>query len=236
MVRVQHRWGLPLIGVVLLWGSSADALFGRKSRGKEEAVLPAPAAAGAGLAVAAPQVSAPRKPHMVIRGKEAEQSLVKLATARQLREEELRVIQRLLNEKLAELDRLNARLGEQFDIAADRNYQYDKESNAIFELVPLGEGAADGFDRKPHRTLPDEETATAFLKQVGAKNITSGEIQYLRLLFREKEIEVSRVYETLEKEFSVLRDKHYEYEPAEKTLYEIVPRQTDGTNGAVPRD
>lgn len=229
MQRANIRWGLLLIGFAVLWSTPADALFGRKDRKKEAET---PTSESAGLAVAAPPASTTRRPHLVIRGDDAERSLVKLATARQLREEELRVIQRLLNEKEAELEHLNALLQTQFDIAADRNYQFDKEENAIFELVPLGENGAEGFDRKVHRELPDGDAANDFLKQVGAKNITSGEIQYLRLLFREKEIEAKHVYETLEEEFSVLRDKHYEYEPSEKTLYELMPRTRGASEDA----
>lgn len=218
---------LFLFIVGLTAGPAGAAFWNRRSEAPEPAPAVIPASSSVRPAAADPASTPARQLHRSIEDEAQRQALFSLANQRTLREEELRVLERLLNEKAAELQRLDAGLEERFGVAPDKSYQYDEAENAIYELSGLEEAAEGRSDtsvtRTLHRRLGDAAAAESFLKQVGAKNITAAEIQYLRLIHKEKQLEVERVYTQLEERFGILRDKHYEYDAEEEALFEMPP-------------
>lgn len=180
-----------------------------------------------------------RRAHFRMPDQEAVDTLVQLADSRRMREEEIRVLARLLREKEGELVRMNDRLRDRFGIAADANYQYDNETKGLFLLVPKsgesaveGEGADEVFEKRLHRTLDAKQTEIEFVRLVSAKKITASEIQVLKLLLKEKNLELGKVHASLEERFAISPEKHYEFDAPSRTLFEVVGPLggTDGGN------
>lgn len=163
------------------------------------------------------------------------EALVKLATGRQLREQELVVVSRLLNEKQLELSGFNEQLKEKFGISAEGNYQYDDETRTIFALKakPGAENASkdakpeDLVERTVQRELENAEVEELFLKMVGAKKVTTDEIRALQMILQEKKIELTHIQESLQEQFSMAPDKHYEYDSETHVVYELILAAAD---------
>lgn len=220
---------------------SLGAFWNRKDQ--EPAPEAAPPSAGT-VTQAQPGAGATsiRRAHFYIQDDATAQILVQLAESRSFREEELRVIARLFKEKEAELERMNQRLLERFGVTAEGNYQYDRDSRTLFELTAkedIDESTASGavsadelFDKHAHRTFIEDQEETEFVRLASAKKITASELQVLSLLLKEKQIELTRVQDSLRDRFSVSPEKHYEYDADTRTLFEIVRAGAETT--AVP--
>ena len=174
-----------------------------------------------------------RRAHISIPDNQTEQILVQLAESRELREEEIKVLGRLHTEKKSELDRMNQRLMDGYGIAADQNYQYDRETRTLFKLelkegvdpdgpVPEGATAGDLFNKVGPVTLATSDAESDFLRLVSAKKITASELQVVGLLLKEKNMELQKVYSSLKERFAISPKKHYEYDPEAHTLFEVV--------------
>lgn len=193
-----------------------------------------PPSAGAGVATpgGGEEAAVYRREHLRIEDEDSVGVLRQLAQARVLREEEIRVLGRLTQEKDAELKRMNDQLLARFGIKADDNYQYEQESRSLFRIEPktdAAQNAASGgartadelFDRGLHLRFDSESDELEFIRLVSAKKITVSELAMLRLLLREKGLELERVLASLRDRFSIEPDKHYEYDEATRTLMEV---------------
>lgn len=206
-----------------------------------EAVLAEPGAAEPALAepgAVVPSASVGGRGEMIekramyrLRDQETVDTLVRLAAGRQLREQELVVVSRLIREKEMELAAFDERLLEQFGVSSTGNYHYDNERRIIFKLRERAEGESgevdpsdplSAFDKSPLRRLRDEETEALFLRLVGAKRITSDQIRSLQLIVQEKRIELSNILDALRQQFSMDADKHYEYDAETRVVYELI--------------
>ena len=123
-----------------------------------------------------------------LRDQETVDALVRLAAGRQLREQELVVVSRLIREKEMELASFDERLQKQFGVSPTGNYHYDNERRIIFslrgreDLDPETFDPSDplaAFEKNPMRRLKDEEAEQLFLRLVGAKKITTDQIRSL---------------------------------------------------------
>ena len=166
-----------------------------------------------------------------LRDQETVDTLVRLAAGRQLREQELVVVSRLIREKEMELAAFDERLLQQFGVSATGNYHYDNERRIIFELRERGGGEdttvdpsdpLSAFDKSPLRRIKDEETEALFLRLVGAKRITSDQIRSLQLIVQEKRIELNNILDSLRQQFSMDADRHYEYDAETRVVYELI--------------
>ena len=256
--------------VVCLWALGVSAAFWNKKRNEEDRAGTTPPALAptspaeevpATLAAGAPVVSPPsfrddrpaaaappalyRRPHVSIQDSETERILVQLAQTRSLREEEIKVLTRLSEEKTNELGRMNERLQQRFGIRPEENYQFDQASRTLFKLtvkegidaetaVAQGAAADEVFDKTSHMTLRDEAAETDFVRLVSAKKITASELQVLGLLLKEKRIELSKVHASLEERFAISPEKHYEYDAEAHTLFETVPAAGGAATGGNP--
>lgn len=196
-----------------------------------EAAAAAPTAEGSAVAAPVRGELLEKRALYRLRDQETVDALVRLAAGRQLREQELAVVSRLIREKEQELAAFNGRLQEQFGISETGNYHYDNERRVIFELkAKEGEAAAPqeggdplaGFDKNPVRRLKDKETEDVFLRLVGAKKITSDQIRALQLILQEKKIELSNIQDSLREQFSMDPAKHYEYDAETRVVHELV--------------
>lgn len=239
-----------LVVCLLAGGTGADAAFWNRKSSKEEAKpLPVPPTS---ISVTHPGQAQPepvlrpvavsadegRRAHVQMKDQESVDVLVRLAESRQLREQEIRVLTRLHGEKEGELERMNQRLQDRFGIAPDANYQYDNESKSLYLLTPragveAGEGGAaeDLFDRRLHRNLSNKDIEIEFVRLVSAKKITVSEIQVLKLLLKEKHLELNKVNGTLGERFAISPDKHYEFDADSRTLFEVVRPAGDVPGG-----
>jgi hypothetical protein len=128
---------------------------------------------------------------------------------------------------------MNLRLFEQFGIAADETYQYDRETRTVFKLqlkdgvdpqapIEPGTRAEQLFDKADHMVLQDDGTETEFIRLVSAKKLTANELEVLQLLLKEKNMELQKVHASLEERFAISPEKHYEYDADAHTLFEVV--------------
>ena len=235
------RTGLQLLAVAAIYSAvnSEAAFWNKKTEEPEPAgegveVVSVPRVASPEAVAPAPGVAATprRRAHFLVKDPETERSLMQLAESRREREEEIRVILRLYQEKQGELARMNGRLAEKFQISADENYQYDNETKSLYKLTPKegaqdlaaagGAAAEDLFDRKLHLSLEPEDMEVTFVRLVSAKKITASELQVLQLLLKEKNMELAKIHSSLKERFSVSPEKHYEYDAEAHTLFEIV--------------
>ncbi len=235
------RTSLQLVAVASLFGAvNSDAAFWNKKGDRSEAeeptieVVSVPDTVSPGIAApaATPSAAPQRRAHFLVKDSETEKGLMQLAESRRQREEEIRVILRLYEEKQGELARMNGRLTEKFGISAEENYQYDNETKSLYKLTPK-EGAEDLaqngqtapedlFDKKLHMSLELEDMEVTFVRLVSAKKITASELQVLQLLLKEKNMELAKIHASLKERFSILPEKHYEYDADAHTLFEIV--------------
>ena len=217
--------------------------FWNKKKDKEEpaavVVPPASDAAVSGVATdaaAAATKTQDKKALYRLKDEETVQALVKLATGRQLREQELAVVARLISEKQLELTGFNEKLKQEFGISDEGNYHYDNESRTIYELKqkPGADKASknakpeDLIEKKVQRKLKNKKTEESFLKMVGAKKITTDEIRALQLILQEKKIELANIQESLQQQFSMAPEKHYEYDADTRVVYELVMAEEPG--------
>lgn len=238
--------GVPISGQAQFWRRAVDAEPPPVGEEPTEIRPSAPDAfeepAAAAAEVAAPAfVSAPpaatrgelveKRAMYRLRDQETVDALVRLAAGRQLREQELVVVSRLIREKEMELAAFDERLQQQFGISPTGNYHYDNERRIIFALQEreeAGVAALDqndplaAFEKRPLRRLRDEEAEQHFLRLVGAKKITSDQIRALQLIVQEKRIELSNILDSLREQFSMDADKHYEYDAETRVVYELI--------------
>ena len=171
-----------------------------------------------------------RKALYRLKDKETVEALVKLASGRKFREQELVVVARLINEKQLELTGFNRKLSENFGISEEGNYHYDNETRTLYLLeakpgvdkVPKDAKPEDLMEKKVLRKFENKELEESFLKMVGAKKITTDEIRSLQLILQEKKIELTSIQDSLNQQFSMDPEKHYEYDADTQIVYELV--------------
>jgi len=174
-----------------------------------------------------------RRKHLRFEDAQTEETFLRLADARGITREDLRVISRLLREKTVEISRFDQELDQAFGIKPGGSYHFDKESETVFELTPRedvgdeapAEGASieDRFEKREHLKLTDKEMQTRFLQLLASKQLSAEEIRILRLLLKEKQIEMSRVEGGLRDRFAISMDRSYQYDGENKELFELVP-------------
>ena len=230
-MRIKRVLTLATAVVCISSAMSLGAFWNRKDREQAPGAAPSPAGT---VTQAQPGAAATavRRAHFYVQDDATAQILVQLAESRSFREEEIRVIARLFKEKEAELERMDQRLLERFGVTAEGNYQYDRDSRTLFELTEkqgVDQTAASGavsadelFDKHTHRTFIEDQEEIEFVRLASAKKITASELQVLALLSKEKQIELTRVQDSLRERFSVSPEKHYEYDADTRTLFEIV--------------
>jgi hypothetical protein len=77
-----------------------------------------------------------KRKHLELQRDEQVKLYAQLAAGKQLVTEELRVFQFVLQEKQAELERVNAQLNDKFSISRDRQYDYDSKTMRLYEIIP----------------------------------------------------------------------------------------------------
>lgn len=177
-----------------------------------------------------------RKALYRLKDEQTVEALVKLASGRQLREQELVVVARLINEKQLELTGFNQKLNENFGISEDGNYHYDNETRTLYELkakpgaekAPKDAKPEDLMDKEVLRKFEDKDKEETFLKMVGAKKITTDEIRSLQWILQEKKIELTSIQDSLNQQFSMDPEKHYEYDADTQVVYELVGTKDTG--------
>ncbi len=190
-------------------------------------------------ATAAPTAPSEKRALYRLKDQETVDALVKLAAGRKLREQELAVVARLLNEKQMELRGFNQQLQETFGISEEGNYQYDNESRTLFEVkakpgaenAPVDAKPEDWIEKTKIKKLRADAEET-FLKMVGAKKITTDEIRSLQLIIQEKKIELTNILESLQQQFSMSADNHYEYDAESRVVYQLEYPKSDGALAA----
>lgn len=175
-------------------------------------------------AVAAPaQTEAPKlvsRFHLRINKKETEQEFLKLSMGRKSTMQEMAVTERLLKEKEMEASKINETLAKMFSITPNGNYQYDTDTMTIYEVVADSAGKQ---SKRLHARIPDKAKATQFVNLVSAKGTVVDAIRSIKLLIKEKQMEMTNIENLLAQKFSVSKDRTYRYDPETMSLYELVP-------------
>jgi len=197
----------------------------------------APVSTGS-VAVAAGRTGIIRRKHLHFQHAAAENAFLQLAASRQRTREELTVLARLLSEKQMETQRFESDLEKEFAVRANGNYHYSEESAVVYELIlnttdgeDAGATNSPTFTRREHRRLDDEGKRRRFLSLVSAKQLASEGERVLGLLQKEKRIELAGLQEALQEQFSVAPEKSYEYDRAERQIYELVPAPGQAPGG-----
>lgn len=173
--------------------------------------------------------------HIRFASREKADQFLQLLTRKEIAVEDLRVCSRLLEEKNTELQGLNKALADSFFMKPDANYQYDAQAMVIYELIPVSAGgspsnapqtaasAGTSFTRTVHLRLNDKAAEQRFLQLAAAKRLAFDEIQTLRLLVREKQMETERFDQALKDGYAISKDRRYHYDRDAMVLYEIIP-------------
>lgn len=173
-----------------------------------------------------------RRTHLQFSSDQAAQEFESLASRRQSGDETQRVLTQLLSDKQRELLVLDGRLKGTFAVEPDKKYQYDTESKTLYELV-AHQGSTPGPDedstpvagleRRVSRQFDEETTAHEFLRLLAAKQVINQELEALRLLLREKQLEQERTQLALNNRYSMVPERDYQFDRESRTLYELVP-------------
>jgi len=106
-------------------------------------------------------------------------------------------------------------------VKADKNYQYDADTLTISEVVrPASD--KDAAKTQLHMKLKDAAAAQSFVRMASSKRLSLEQMASLQLMFREKQMEVAEYDRQLADAYAIVKDRAYQYDPATKTLYEIV--------------
>jgi len=235
------RMVLAMIAALSVSQADAGWFGGSKEKKKEDVVMP-PKQAGkapAAKAAAAPVTSATntagralmRRAHVHFDDAKAEQEFLALTSAKRRVQEDYQVVTRLMQEKTMEAEKFTRDLETEFGIDSSVNYNYDDETMTIYEMVKKASVPADAvaldaekdFDKKEHMKLESDEKKARFMRLVASKKLSSDEINILRLIQNEKEIEASNIQQQLVSRYAISNDREYRYEKSTRTLYELVP-------------
>ncbi|MFH0908677.1 MAG: hypothetical protein V1929_07940 [bacterium] len=223
---------IALAMTCLLFAVGADAgwFSGSKDKTQRNVVMP-PNQTGKAQPTSASGRALMRRAHLHFDDAKAEQEFLAITSAKRRVQEDFQVITRLLQEKNLEVEKFTRDLESEFNINPDANYHYDDDAATIYELTRNASVAGDAetldpekdFDRKEHLKLDTEDRKTRFLRLVASKKLSSDEINILRLLQNEKEIEASNIQQQLVARYAITSDREYRYEKSTRTLYELVP-------------
>ena len=186
--------------------------------------------------------------HMRFENPEDEKQLITLISARRRSQEDYVVISRLIEEKNLEIKTFNELMDKEFGVNKDRNYQFEAESNTIYELVLKEASAAQQktqavtnaeqlknmYDSKVHRVLKDDVEKNRFVRLAAGKQLAGEQIKMLSLLQNEKEIESESLQEEMARRYAISQDREYRYDSDTKTLFELVTIPADYKEPAKP--
>ena len=231
---------VTMVAALSVLQADAGWFGGSKEKKKEDVVMP-PKQAGKAPAAKAPAPvenatntagrALMRRAHVHFDDAKAEQEFLALTSAKRRVQEDHQVVTRLMQEKTMEAEKFTRDLETEFGIDASVNYNYDDETKTIYELVKKASVPADAvtldaeedFEKKEHMKLESDEKKTRFMRLVASKKLSGDEINVLRLIQNEKEIEASNIQQQLVSRYAISNDREYRYEKSSRTLYELVP-------------
>ena len=162
-----------------------------------------------------------RRAHFRFKDATAEAAFLKIVAKKQEAVEDMRVLSKLYQEKAAQQQQFSASLLEQFAIKPDKSYQFDMDSATISEVV---KPATDSEKAKTqlHMKLKDASAVQAFTRLSAARRISMDEMASLQLIYREKQMEISEYDRQLAESYAVVKDRSYQYDQANRTLFELI--------------
>lgn len=175
----------------------------------------------------APEVKQVRRSHLRFADEAAERKFLEKYQPWENEGNDLAVLRRVLADEIRRLQSINAALTARYEIDPAKNYRFDDQNNTIYLLPSVGpvhDGDKKEPDAKIHKTLKTEEDGVIFARHVRARQL-SREIQMaLAILIRRKDAQRNAHYLDLAREYSMSRDRSYEYDSAKRELFEIVPK------------
>lgn len=138
--------------------------------------------------------------------------------ARQRIQEDAVVLLRILDEIGRRLESANARLQDELGIQQDRQYRYDAAQSTIFELSPDRPDAAP----RVHRRLATDDQRRQFAELIAVRDNSRVQVQVLNLTLRDKRAALDQLQEGMLREYAMSRDRDYQVNENEKTLYEFI--------------
>ena len=204
----------------------------------EAALPPAPTASaltgetGTDTAIAARVPGYVRREHLSFRNEEAAQVFLRQMARKDAVAEEVRVLSNLLEEKNAGLVRFAQALKDQFSISPESNYTYDAQTLAIYVDAKAGERSparaeagktADVVPRREHMKLKDKNSEQQFLQLLAARRLTADELKSLQYMVREKTMELDMRERELALNYSITKDRAYQFNQQKLAVYELVP-------------
>ncbi|MBN1269784.1 MAG: hypothetical protein JXB04_09365 [Kiritimatiellae bacterium] len=209
-------------------------------------VLLAAAPTRAGLFGSKDDKAGPEEPkvqykyHLHIPDKTTEKEFVDLFQQKRMLNEDLVVLSRLGEEKLALYAEAQKLLLNEFAVLPDKMYQYDRDTRTIYELVPephvldvhdepapeagdAPQAPQGSFLKKSVQQFADETQSERFLDLLRQKKLIHNELTVLRALGVQKQLALKRVNDQLQSKFNLKPDGAYRYDAAEMALYEILP-------------
>lgn len=183
-----------------------------------------------------------KKYHLHIPDKATEKQFLELFQMKKELNEDMIVLQRLTEEKMALYAEAQKNLLRTFGVLPDGLYQYDRDTRTIFQLIPEprimdvhDEKVDDGDDmgridrqeylKQVHQQLPDVQAGNRFLEMLRQKKLIHNELVVLRALAVQKQLGLQRVNQQLQAKFSLSADGMYNYDADEMALYELVPAE-----------
>ena len=144
------------------------------------------------------------------------------------RQEEIRVIARMLKEKRGELSDLIGKMAADFGIAPDCSYMYKAATKSLYLLSSNKVDKASVPERTLLRTFTSAEEAKEAEGLILARRLTEQQIRVLEQLRVEKQCEFRNTDSQLRKRFKLDSGTAYHLDEATGRLMCVTPPQTDG--------
>jgi hypothetical protein len=174
-----------------------------------------------------------RREHLNFRSEEAAQLFLRQMARKEAVADQIRVVARLIEEKNVEFAQYAQALQSQFSVNSAVNYNYDAQAMTIYVLETQvtgtasarsgKESAAETVVQKEHMKLKDKKSEQQFLQLVAARRLTTEELRSLQFILREKNMELELREQELSANYSISKDRAYQYNQQNLTLYELVP-------------
>lgn len=208
-VRAQHptlRHAGMLALAFMLFALPADAFLGRGKKDKEaESVQQGPRMA--------------QKYLLHIPNKKTEQELKDLTSTKKLLTADLQALERLEEARSAQALRIQNTLSKEFNIQPDKEYGFDRDTGALYELEP----SDDGISRTEIKVLDAQTAGRRLQSMLQERARLAQQIQVLRAIQGEQKAREAQVDGLLSNKFSMKPGRLYHYDEKAMILYEVVP-------------
>lgn len=186
--------------------------------------------------------------------KKTEKELLSLFDSQRRLNEDLRVLNRVYEERKDQYGAIQKGLMDDFGVLPETRYHYDDAKMTLFEIAPrvrtvavqtnaaavakepageAGDPPA-GFEQKKHREIKTKDEERRLVGLINSKKRIHDELRALQILIGEKQQSLKNVSDLLNSKFSLKPGRFYDYDPKTMKLYELTPADRQGASEPPP--